>query len=49
MQHLTSQTHTSHPGLELKRDFLPPVKDVQLSPGTMKPLEWLIHVNIGTA
>lgn len=49
MQHLTSQTHTSHPGLELRDISCPLAKEVQLSPGNMKPLGWLIHVNIGTA
>lgn len=45
--YITDPYLTPWPGAE--RDFLPPAKEVQLSPGTMKPLGWLIHVNIGTA
>jgi len=43
---ITDPYLTAWPGAE--RRFLPPAKEVQLSPGTT-PLGRLIHVNTGTA
>lgn len=45
--YITDPYLTPWPGAE--RHFLPPAKEVQLSPGTVKPLGWLIHVYVGTA
>lgn len=44
--YITDPYLTSWPRAER---FPAPCQEVQLSPGTMKPLGWLIHVNIGTA